>query len=109
MFTTSAWTTWWGAARTGDENKKRTVLFEQSSFQRKSIGHVGQQGDLAGALDGLGQLALMHGAGAGGAAGQDFGPLGSEPAQLGGVLIVDALHLVHAEGADLAALAAAAS
>ena len=51
----------------------------------------------------------MHGAGAGGAAGQDLGPLGSEPAQLGGVLVIDALHLVHAESADLTALAAAGS
>ena len=73
------------------------------------VGDVGQQGDLTGALDGLGQLTLMHGAGAGGAAGQDLSALGSIAAQLGSVLIVDALDLVHAEGTDLAALAAAGS
>ena len=36
------------------------------------IQHVRQESDLAGALDRLGQLALMHGAGTGGAAGQDL-------------------------------------
>jgi len=47
----------------------------------------------------------MHGAGAGGPAGQDLGTLGDEAAQLGGVLIVDMLALLGAELADLAALA----
>ena len=42
------------------------------------VGDVGQQGDLTGALDGLGQLTLMHGAGAGGPAGQDLGALGNK-------------------------------
>ena len=51
------------------------------------VGDEGQQRDLTGALDGLGQLTLMHGAGAGGAAGQDLAPLRQEPAQLGRVRI----------------------
>ena len=51
------------------------------------VGDEGQQRDLTGALDGLGQLALVHGAGAGGAAGQDLAPLRQEPAQLGRVRI----------------------
>src|SRR5699024_2046590 len=46
----------------------------------------------------------MHGAGAGGAAGQDLAALGDEAAQLGGVLVVNMLALVHAELADLLAL-----
>ena len=50
----------------------------------------------------------MHGAGAGGSAGQNLGPLGNEAAQLGGILVVDVLALVHAELADLLALAAGA-
>ena len=54
------------------------------------LGDEGQQSDLTGPLDGLGQLALMHGAGAGGSAGQNLGPLGNEAAQLGGILVVDA-------------------
>ena len=69
------------------------------------LGDEGQQSDLTGALDGLGQLALMHGAGTGGAARQDLGALGDEAAQLGGVLIVDILALVNAELAHLFALA----
>ena len=51
------------------------------------VGDEGQQHDLTGALDGLGQLALMHGAGAGGSAGQDLAPLRQVPAQLGRVRI----------------------
>ena len=70
------------------------------------VGHVGQQSNLAGALDGLRQLALMHGAGAGGSAGQNLGALGYKAAQLGGILVVDGLALLSAELADLAALAA---
>ena len=42
-------------------------------FGPELLGHEGQQRDLTGALDGLGQLTLVHGAGAGGAAGQDLG------------------------------------
>ena len=47
----------------------------------------------------------MHGAGAGGAAGQDLAALGHEAAELGGVLIVDHLALVNTELANLSALA----
>ena len=70
-----------------------------------SVGDVGQQGDLTGPLDSQGQLALMHGAGAGGPAGQDLGTLRQETAQLGRVLVINALALFSAELADLAALA----
>ena len=70
-----------------------------------SVGDVGQQGDLTSPLDGLRQLALMHGAGAGGSAGQNLGTLRDEAAQLGGVLIINVLALLGAELADLAALA----
>ena len=72
---------------------------------RSLFGHEGQQSDLTGPLDGLGQLTLMHGAGAGGSPGQDLGPLGDVAAQLGGILVIDGLALVHTELADLAALA----
>ena len=70
------------------------------------VGDEGQQSDLTSPLDGLGQLTLMHGAGAGGAAGQDLGALGHETTQLGGVLVINGLALVRAELADLAALTA---
>ena len=62
-----------------------------------------------GTLDGRGKLALMLGAGAGHAAGQDLAALaGVLHAQAHHVLIVDMLNLVHAELADLAARLAAA-
>ena len=73
---------------------------------RAVVGDVGQQSDLTGPLDGLSQLTLMHGAGAGGPAGQDLGALGNKPTQLGSILIIDELALVRAELADLTALAA---
>ena len=73
------------------------------------LGNEGQQSDLTGTLDGLGQLTLMHRAGTGGTAGQDLGALADEAAQLGGVLIVDILALVNAELAHLFALAVRAA
>lgn len=76
-----------------------------SLFRLQLFGDEGQQSDLTGALDRLGQLTLMHGTGAGGPAGQDLGALGNEAAQLGGILVVDIFALVNAELADLAALA----
>ena len=72
-----------------------------------SIGDKGQQRNLAGALNRLSQLALVHGTGSSGAAGQNLGPLRQETAQFRGVFIVDVLHFVHTEGADLTALTAA--
>ena len=47
----------------------------------------------------------MVSAGAGGAAGQDLAPLAQVLAQLGGVLIVDELGLIHTELANFSALA----
>ena len=44
----------------------------------------------------------MHGAGAGGPAGQDLGTLRDKAAQLGGVFVIDILAFVRAELADLA-------
>jgi hypothetical protein len=48
----------------------------------------------------------MHGAGAGGSAGQNLGTLRDKTTQLGSVLVIDALALVSAELANLTALAA---
>ena len=69
------------------------------------VGHVGQESDLTGSLDGLGELTLMHGANAGRAARQDLAALGHEAAKLGGVLVVDVGRLVNAELANFSALA----
>src|SRR5207302_3695987 len=44
-------------------------------------------------------------AGAGHAPGQDLAPVGEEPAEPGHLLVVDVLHMVQAEAADLATAA----
>ena len=63
---------------------KRKSRAKGPAFQKTQlVGHEGQQRDLTSTLDGLGELTLMHGAGAGGAAGQDLAPLRQVPAQLG--------------------------
>ena len=82
-------------------------MIPQKAALPRSVGDVGQQSDLTGPLDGLSQLTLMHGAGAGGTAGQDLGTLRNETTQLGGVLIINALALLGAELANLTALVAA--
>src|SRR4051812_8934058 len=67
---------------------------------------VGQQRELACALDRARDLVLMPAAGAGDAAGADLAPVGDELPQGGDVLVVDELHLVAAVLAGLPAPAA---
>ena len=71
------------------------------------IDSVGQQRDGTGALDGLRQLTLMLGTGAGHTAGHDLAALVDVTAQTVHVLIVDISDLIYAEIADLAARLAA--
>src|SRR5258706_13007372 len=68
-----------------------------------SIRHIGNQRELARALDRRLQFALVHGAGAGDAARQDLAALGHERSQQLDVLVVDIVDLVRAELADLPA------
>ena len=68
-----------------------------------SVGHIGEKRNLPGALDGLGELALMHGTGTGRTAGENLAALGKEPAKFCGILIVNISGLVHAELAYLSA------
>ena len=106
----------WGF-RTSAKKHTRPVWSQKKSCPQGQLfsnlcslfGDEGEQSDLTGALDGLGQLTLMHRAGTGGSAGQDLRTLGDEAAQLGGVLIVDILALVNAELAHLFALAVRAA
>ena len=70
------------------------------------VSHVGQQGDVPCALDGDGQLTLMGSAGTGGTAGQDLAALGQVTAELSGILVVDVLDLIDAEGTNLLPLVA---
>src|SRR3954447_5178504 len=70
------------------------------------LGGVGQQGQLAGALDGGRDLVLVPAAGARDAARADLAALGHEAPQARDVLVVDELDLVLAVRAGLAAPAA---
>ena len=70
-----------------------------------SINDIGHQSDLTGALDGLGDLALVHGARAGGTAGQDLAAIAGELLELCHVLVIHKRGLIHAELAYLSALA----
>ena len=71
----------------------------------KSVGHIGQESDLTGSLDSLGELALMHCAGTGSTTGKDLAALGNVAAKLCSILIVDAGGLIYAKLADFSALA----
>jgi hypothetical protein len=61
---------------------------------------IGQQSDVPGALDGLGQHALMLGAGAGLAARQDASALRQVLPEQVHILIVDAIYAIDAELAE---------
>ena len=60
---------------------------------------------MTGSLDSLGELTLMHCAGAGSAAGQDLAALGHEAAELSGILVIDSGSLIYAKLANFSALA----
>src|SRR4051812_47655802 len=70
------------------------------------VADVRQQGDLARALDGRGDLVLMPAAGARDAARPDLAPVGHVLAEARDVLVVDLLDLVAAVAARLAAAGA---
>ena len=74
------------------------------TFRLKLVGDVGEKSDVSCALDGLGQLTLMLGAGAGHAAGKDLCALADETAKLCNILVVNIVNLIGAENANLAAL-----
>ena len=92
-----------------DFGTKKSLPTGRLFLMTNLLGNEGQQSDLTGTLDGLGQLTLMHSTGTGGTAGQDLGALADEAAQLGGILIIDMLALIHAELANLTALTAVAT
>ena len=93
-------------------DKKMMYSFEAIHHFKSSIDHlvadIGQQSQVAGTLDGDGQLALMLRAGAGHATGDNLRTLRDESSQAGDILIIDILNAVNAEGADfLSAFSAA--
>ena len=74
--------------------------------KRSLVAYIRHQGHMARALDGHRQLALMEGAGACDAAGNDLRALGHIFAQAGNIFVVDVLDAVYAEAANLLAAAA---
>src|SRR5688572_3078493 len=76
------------------------MIFMLASLVRR---RVGQQGHRAGALDGVGELALVARAAAGDPARDDLAALGHEAPEPAHVLVVCLAHLVSAELANLAA------
>jgi hypothetical protein len=70
--------------------------------------HVRKHGHRTGALDGVGQLALVPGATSGDPARNDLAALGDEAAEATHVFVVDEVDLVRAELANFSAPEAAA-
>ena len=64
---------------------------------------VREQSDRAGTLDGDAQLALVLGASAGHAAGQDLATLAGESRKTARIFIIDVRDLIHAETSNLPA------
>ena len=91
----------------GCKTKKQAPvsLRELARFIGLSVGDVRQESDLTGSLDSLGELTLMHCAGAGSAAGQDLAALGHEAAERSGILVIDSGSLIYAKLANFSALA----
>ncbi len=92
----------------GDHVADRAELldaFEQDDFhdERSLLHDVGQQAQVAGALDRLGQLTLLLGADRGDAARDDLAALGHEALQQAHVLVVDDRGVLGRERAGLAA------
>ena len=83
------------------------TCWQSRGSARALFAHVRHQGDRASALDGGGKLALVLGAGAGHAAGQDLAALAGEAAEPVDILVIDVLDLIHAKFADLPARLAA--
>ena len=90
-----------------NKTKARTVRCAPSFFwfSKNSVADIGQQGDLACALNGDGQLSLMLCASAGNAAGQDLCALADMLSQACGILIIDMIDLLSAKLANLFSLA----
>src|SRR5699024_10732556 len=82
---------------------QRSASAGSGAFERVLFHREGQQRDGAGALDGFGKLALMLGAVAGHAAGQNLAAFVGEAANAAHVFVINKLDFIHAEAAHLAA------
>src|SRR4051794_27643002 len=88
---------------------KGVDVLSQDCLRHGLLGDVREQAELAGALDGAGELALMAAAAAGHASGADLALLGELAANATEVLVVDDVDLVPAIRAGLAPACAGGS
>ena len=65
------------------------------------VGYVGKKCHLASSLDSSGKLSLVKSAVAGYTSGKDLRALGGELSELSGILVVDIVHFILAEDANL--------
>ena len=65
------------------------------------VGNVGKKCHLASSLDSYGELSLVKSAVAGNTSGEDLRSLGNELSELSGILVVDIVHFILAEDANL--------
>ena len=68
------------------------------------VSDEGHQRNLSGPLDGHPEGALVFGADAGAAARLNLSPLRNEPPNLVNLFVIDVLHVLYAEGANLTAV-----
>ena len=67
----------------------------------KLVRNVGEKCHLASSLDCYGKLSLVKSAVAGNTSGEDLRSLGNELSELCGILVIDIVHLILAEDANL--------
>jgi len=65
------------------------------------VGNVGKKRHLTSSLDCNGKLSLVKSAVAGNTSGEDLRSLGNELSELCGILVIDIVHLILAEDANL--------
>ena len=65
------------------------------------VGYVGKKCHLASSLDSSGKLSLVKSASAGNTSGEDLSALGDELSELCDILVIDLVHFILAEDANL--------
>ena len=87
-----------GQDPSANKHQSGTELLQSLSLYKEKV--LGDEAGDARALNGVRELALVPSADAGAASGHDLGVRGDEPAQSGGILIVDDALIIGAKGAD---------
>ena len=79
------------------------LTFKTRSYNTnfKLVGYVGKKCHLASSLNRGSKLSLMKSAGAGNTSGEDLSALGDELSELCDILVIDLVHFILAEDANL--------